>query len=237
MSPAPTESAGAEDSPFGHRYRVEEVLLGQEQDELPLVYLEGLGEDSLVFYRPSDPDYEERLCDFQYVPAENQGGFWESQESTPSYRLLAEEGTVILEFLTDGTVTQRWKLSRVDSLTISGRDRRGGGLMGGFVGMPLWFPEGSYTGNADSLPAQNLNIIDSGTITFSFSEPVGEELTFTEEIHMGNSVTVTDITISARAPGVFTMDVERLASEEETYVIYRIPFETGEFLFRVWHEN
>lgn len=47
--------------------------------------------------------------------------------------------------------------------------------MGGFVGMPLWFPEGSYTGDADSLPAQNLNIIDSGTINFSFSEPVGEK--------------------------------------------------------------
>lgn len=109
--------------------------------------------------------------------------------------------------------------------------------MGGFVGMPLWFPEGSYTGDADSLPAQNLNIIDSGTINFSFSEPVGEKRTVTEEIYMGNSVTVTDITISASVPGVFTMDVKQLASEEENYLIYRIPFETGEFLFRVWHEN
>lgn len=54
---------------------------------------------------------------------------------------------------------------------------------------------------------------------------------------MGDSVTAAECTISHRATGVFTMDVERHISDEETYVIYSGPFQIGEFLFPVWYEN
>lgn len=225
------------ENPFGHRYRVESVLLGDPEAELPLIYLKTSPEDALLFYHTPFPDEEqEPICTFvlQAVPENSGTGTWLSKDE--AYRILADDdGTVLLEFLQADTVQQRWKLSRIDTLTVRGMDARFGGLIGGFVCMPLWFEEESDSQNMDLLPSCQLNIPDSGTIVFGFSEPVNSPLSVTEEIHIGDSVTVNTYTLSADNRGVFSLETAWIDSESEVFVIYRIPYETGTYAFLVEH--
>ena len=148
---------------------------------------------------------------------------------------MTDDGAVLLEFLQSGAVQRRWKLCRIDTLTVRGVDRRAGGLMGGFVCMPLWFANPEDSENLELLPSVNLNFIDSGTITFGFSEPVSDSLSVTEEIHIGDSVTVNTYTLSLDSSGLFSLETSCIDSDEEVFVVYRVPGSSGVYAFVVKH--
>ena len=225
------------ENPFGHCYRVEEVLLGDSQEELPLIALDLFPEETLLFYQTPYPSEEkEQVCTFgfQPVPGNPDTGVWLSQDK--AYQLqVTDDGTVLLEFLQSGAVQRRWKLCRIDTLTVRGVDRRAGGLMGGFVCMPLWFANSEDSENLELLPSVNLNFIDSGTITFGFSEPVSDSLSVTEEIHIGDSVTVNTYTLSLDSSGLFSLETSCIDSDEEVFVVYRVPGSSGVYAFVVKH--
>ena len=101
--------------------------------------------------------------------------------------------------------------------------------------MPLWFANPEDSENLELLPSVNLNFIDSGTITFGFSEPVSDSLSVTEEIHIGDSVTVNTYTLSLDSSGLFSLETSCIDSDEEVFVIYRIPGSSGVYAFVVKH--
>lgn len=228
------------ESPFTHDYKVEKVLytISDEPAQLPLICGIFHPREGLAFYlTPYPSEYQEFIGDFIYCPPEEDpsAGVWSCHQEEKTYKLTVDpEENVILDYLEYGVLQWSWKLSRIDQLFVRGNDDRNGGLIGGFAVKPKWFELGSYR-EGISIPAAMIAIEDTGTMTLVFNEDAGETITLTEEIHIGDQVTIQTHTLMRNELGTYVMDIQYIDSEQNVNVIYRVPYDNGEYVFRVKH--
>lgn len=223
------EEITADRAPFGYEYRVAEVLAATgDMPELPLVALESHPEPALYYFsEPNTNSDKVQICTFTEEPDR----VWSAYQAEKTWRIRADEGgKAILEYLEYGQMQWSWRLERVDqmSITVTSRQNRGGFAIGA-----SWFEGDSYTEDQESARSVRMNIIDSGTITFVPIGTTADTLRIIEEIHAEGKVEVVEHTLTATDRGTFPMPVEALPSG--TVVVYRIPYDNGEYVLHVGH--
>lgn len=235
-----TASYQGED-PFGEHYWVEEVLCGEETDlsALPLVYLGGKQKDELHFnYSGSISaypyDYVETVGTFVYSPPEEDptAGQWMIYNNEQTYQLLvADDGTVTLDYLEYGVLQWSWKLNSIGNMHLRvDLDGLAAYYTNGSIAA-TWFRNGAFNGDTGLINFKTLT--KACTMSLYFEEDVGETLLVTEELHVGDTVTTGEITLQANQYGAFPMEFEPDESDEEVYAIYYITWEAGEYIFGI----
>lgn len=225
-----TVSVGANpDAPFPHTYRVEKVLYGDETGT-PIIDLSAYGDLYLIDRSRMD---SQRLGTLTYqkpaegAQAEQLAGIWNlvpEEDAAASYRITAaENGDIIASHWREDLLQWQYCLSPVDTLRVSGRS---GGEMSGFT--PRWFYADTIESYSGSL--ESVTIYGSGSIRFSWTDDRTQDITVTEEYFHEGQLEVREYYIPADNLG---LDLETRYDSGEQYAIYRIPYEGGEYVFRV----
>ena len=224
-------------SPFPHTYRVAEVLHTEDPEaDLPLIHLSS--GNSLYLRDPRTWDShcpgEMTALDVPEGDPSAPKGIWQLiPEDDPSllYKVTVEaDETVTLSCQKQDILQWKYRLSRVDTLKIGFKTSASllnMGSNGGFSAR--WFPEGTFHDH------DNLEHIDSlakTDIGLNPEYPV-ETLTVCEEYYRDGVLEADTLTLIRSGNGAFRLSPEARYDSGVQYIIYRIPFDGGEYVFRV----
>lgn len=143
-------------------------------------------------------------------------------EDGACYELHREEHTPILTRRQDDAVCWTYTLAPVDGI---GANLSSGGVRS-FLEID-WFYADTFPGNLELLSAATIR--GKGTLGLSVADPAIETLTLLEEYHTGETVETTAYTLT-KEDG-FALPLAARSTSDKQYALYRIPYETGEFLF------
>lgn len=216
------------ETPFRGDFAVEEVLYSAEgeTDVLPLV---GLSAQKLYFSDKGNT-YEsfELIGEFKYAPPADDptSGVWELQTGPASgdlYRLTVDNGDIILDHYENLDLKSSWKLIDLYILQVELKSK----LTRTYI-VPEWFENGDYSDNIDLLKPSRFG--SDFLITLIFNSEMPDTITIEEEIHWADEIQINTLELQKDENGLFSFDFPDL-SENGAYVIYRIPYLTGDILF------
>lgn len=216
-------------TPFRGDFAVEEVLYSAEgeTDLLPLV---GLNAQKLYFsYSGNTREQFELIGEFKYAPpADNpSAGVWELQTGPASgdlYRLAVNDnGDIILDHYENLELKSSWKLIELYILQVELKSK----LTRTYI-VPEWFENGDYSDNIDLLKPSRFG--SNFLITLIFSREMPDTITIEEEIHRTDEIQINTVELPKDEKGLYSFDFPAVG-EDGAYVIYRIPYLTGDILF------
>jgi len=217
------------ETPFRGDFAVEEVLYSAEgeTEQLPLV---GLSARKLYFsYSGNTYEPFELIGEFKYVPPADDptAGVWELQTGPASgdlYRLtLNDNGGVILDHYEDMELRSSWKLIDLYILQVEFKSK----LTRTYI-VPEWFENGDYSDNIDLLKPSRFG--SDFLITLIFNREMPDTITIEEEIHRADKIQINTLELTKDEKGLYSFEFCDV-DEDGTYVIYRIPYLTGDILF------
>jgi len=216
------------DAPFPRTYRVEEVLYGDENT--PIVELGAYGDLYLIDHTRLDSlhlgvlTYQEPA---EGAQAEQISGIWNlvpEEDAAASYRIQVEEnGAVIASHWRDDFLQWQYRLSPVDTLRVSGNSR---GERVGFT--PRWFYDGTFDDYSGDL--EYVNIYTSGKIGFSWADDRDQDITVTEIYNHDGNLETREYFLPADS---LSLELKTRYESGTQEAIYRIPYEGGEYVFKV----
>lgn len=219
------------ETPFRGDFAVEDVLYSAEgeTDPLPLV---GLSAQKLYFsYSGNTREQFELIGEFKYAPPSDDptAGVWELQTGPASgdlYRLtINDNGDVILDHYKNLELKSSWKLIDLYILQVELKSK----LTRTYI-VPEWFENGDYSDNIDLLKPSRFGSDFLITLIFNCETP--DTITIEEEIHRTDEIQINTLELTKNEKGLYSFDFPAV-SEDGAYVIYRIPYLTGDILFCV----
>ena len=220
-------------TPFGHTYRVEEVLESGDSapEQLPLVRLDYRMEDILEWMEVPGSDQWTTIGTMEFQEEQTdpgQKGLWLlTTENGSQYRLTVEEDdSVILTLEQDGQTQWKYRLSRVDTLVCTVKSSYA-------TESPVldWFPQGAFDGELSSV--NGADVPGDGTVTFHWLVGETDTLTVIETYCADGQVETTEHLLNADNKGQFALPVQTHGEGENQYAFYRVPFDTGEYIFAI----
>ena len=217
------------DVPYPHTYRAAEILQGDESTA-PIIELDGYGNLYLWDHQRLDT-----TCPGTFVyqkPAEGA----QSQEITGIWQLIPEDdasalyrisvdvsGEITASYLLDDILQWKYRLSPVDTLQVSSNSA---GVRSFFT--PRWFYAGTFDTYAGSLEC--IEIRGSGKVGFSWKGERSQELTVLEQYYHDGALETREYDLPADSMG---LELEPRYETGKQEAIYRIPYEGGEYVFKV----
>ena len=217
------------ETPFRGDFAVEEVLYSAEgeTDPLPLV---GLSAQKLYFsYSGNTYEKFDLIGEFKYAPQADDptSGVWELQSGPASgdlYRLTVKgNGDNILDHYENLELKSSWKLIDLYILQVEFKSK----LTRTYI-VPEWFENGDYSGNIDLLKPSRFG--SDFLITLTFNSEMPDTITIEEEIHRKDEIQINTLELTKDDNGLYSFNFTDV-DEDEAYVIYRIPYLTGDILF------
>lgn len=236
LFPSSPQLAG--ESPFDHIYRVESVLKSSEtntySDNTPLVHL--YYNNELYFIWDNSSFMYEEVGVFEYVKPNSEAEqtdrdeVWKlTPEGSPeqSYELsLKSDGNVVLTHYIDEVVDWRFLLRRVDTLTCSVRSSAELSSP-----VPDWYASGTFQGGLENLSFARVK--GEGEITLWFRGDPVDTICIVEEYYADDTVQIEEYTLQGDSDGRFILPIEARGQQGKQYAIYRVPYESGEYIFGV----
>lgn len=216
--------------PFSRTYRVAEVYYGEEAT--PIIKLSAYGDVQLINHSRMDSQdlgtltYQEP----QGAQAEQIFGIWNlvpEEDASATYRITVENLTgVIATHWRDDFLQWQYRLEAVDTLQVSGSSR---GERCFFT--PRWFYEGTFDDYSGSL--EYINIYTSGKIGFSWKDDSAQDITLTEVYNHDGQLETREYFLPADQ---LSLELETRYETGKQEAIYRIPYENGEYVFKVIYQ-
>ena len=219
-----------EANPFGHAYRVAEVLESNTPEtsaEEKLLVKIDVACNLYVLKDTLTYDFQKigELQKLELSKEDTRKGLWFCYQDSDRYELSVEEDdTVILTQLVNEEISWAYRLSRVDTISANLSSA------GSRSHMQLnWYFSDTFSGNLQ-MPSRP-DIIKKGTLGISTEDDSISELTLFEEYYTDGNVEYKEYALS-KEDG-FNISVETRYETGEQYAIYRIPFENGEYVFLI----
>ncbi|MBR4291000.1 MAG: MerR family transcriptional regulator [Oscillospiraceae bacterium] len=216
-------------SPFYHDYTVEKVLYSADGVASGLPVIRMTADEMKFSYSGSTaPDAFETIGTFRHTPPEDDpaAGIWKLQIGAASdkfYHLQADgKGSVTLDCYDNFVLQWSWELTSLDVLQLEYKH-----ILYRFYTVPEWFAQGSYDGNIDQLHPKR---ISAGTISLIFSAELPDSIVIQEEIHTGAEVKTNNVVLTKGNGYRYSFEFEGIDAENG-YVLYRIPYAGGEYIF------
>ena len=207
-------------SMFGHTFRVSDVLY-PEDDEGPKPQIElykGVQDIQLRFMDPITRDWEtagvikESPNGWQVIPEENSGRLYQLTNEDEDHPVLAYFENDMLQW--------KYQLSRVDIICCTASPK--GSLI-------TWWPEWYETDTYPIEEIQSTTFQGESELLIILDDPGASELTLYEAYYHDGDVTYAQYPLVSEEGPQLAMRYD----SGEQYVIYRIPYENGEFITRV----
>lgn len=225
-------------SPFSHTYRVAEVIHTEDAEaELPVVRLEAYNGLYLRNRRTGDDIHPGDMAAVEVPegdPATTPKGIWQLiPEDDPAmlYKVTVEaDETVILSCQKNDMLQWKYRLSRVDTLKIgfkTSANLLNMGSNGGFTAR--WFPEGTFHDHDD---LEKIDALAKTGIGLNPEYSI-ETLTVFEEYYTDGKAEYAELRLTLTDSGNFSLEVSKRYDAGQQYALYRIPYENGEYVFRV----
>lgn len=217
------------ETPFRGDFAVEEVLYSAEgeTDQMPLV---GLSAQKLYFsYSGNTYEQFELIGKFKFAPPADDptAGVWELQTGPASgdlYRLTVNGiGDIILDHYENLELKSSWKLIDLYILQVEFKSK----LTRTYI-VPEWFESGDYSDNIDLLKPSRFG--SDFLITLIFNMEMPDTITIEEEIHRTDEIRINTLELTKDEKGLYSFDFPDV-EEDDAFVIYRIPYLTGDILF------
>lgn len=214
-----------ESNPFDSQdYRVAEVLCGDEE-ELPMVYLDGTNRVYLDY--PGQPQ-EDLGGQFTYITQPEgapQQGIWELiPETDPETRCrvtVEADDSVVLSCLRQETLLWAYRLEHAPLMGVQIKD---------VLGLTTMSVPWTYSGAFDQ-PETVSGPALRGKGTLSLSIPGSpESITLCEEYHGKDGVTLRTLTLERNGKNRYTLELEADSDDRGAFAIYHVPYEDGEFV-------
>ena len=154
---------------------------------------------------------------------------WELQTGPASgdlYRLTVNDnGDIILDHYKNLELKSSWKLIDLYILQVELKSK----LTRTYI-VPEWFSNGDYYDNIDLLKPNRFG--SDFLITLIFNCEMPDTITIEEEIHRTDEIQINTLELTKNEKGLYSFDFPAVG-EDGAYVIYRIPYLTGDILFCV----
>lgn len=227
-----TNGAFNEASPFGHTYRVEEVLYGDEDPEdAPMIDLDSSNQLYIMDPQTRETANLGEMIHVELAEGNQQAttkGIWQlvpEEDGSLLYKVTVEaDDSVTLSCQKNEQLQWKYRLSRVDTIKCS---ISSAGSYTFFT--PRWFAEGTFSDHSN---LEYMDILQSGTVGFTPEWPV-DVLTIYEEYYTDGAVEYEEHTLIPNEKGALKLELRPRYDSGEQYAIYRIPYEDGEYVFRV----
>lgn len=219
------------ETPFIGDYKVEQVIYPVDADDIELPIIRLVLQEMSFSYDKNTAGSFEPIGTFGYAPPNDDPtvGLWELQTGSVSdtlYQLRIEENEdILLDCYENFELQWSWKLKRLDIIDVEFKNN-----ITTYYTAPEWFEEGIFDGNIDILRPRRPG--SDGTITLIFRTEVPDSIVIEEEIHRGTDVKIRQIQLNKNQYGRFSIEYEPL-EEADFYILYRVPYEDGSFLFCV----
>lgn len=247
------------ETPFGHIYRVDEVLesLDAIEEQLPLIRLDYRMEAVLESTAPMEEQASsdstsyrmQNILELMANPSSRQWitiGSMEFQKQEADNTNLLHKGVWLLVLKDESQY--RLTVENDNSVVLS--YTREGQLQWKYllsrvdtlictvkssysVESPVleWYPQGTFQGEVSIL--NGADIQEEGTVAFHWLDDTTDTLTVIEEYYSADQVEVIKHSVSINSRKQFVLPVKIRSSKENQYAIYRIPFENGEYVFTI----
>lgn len=218
--------------PFGHDYRIAQVEVGEAENPNAMIALD-------LYMRGSVLKIDGDMVDgrFEYAkPANYQQdtvkGIWHLvPEDDPNgvYRLeVSNSDETRLSYLVDEQVQWKWLLKKIPKawLAITNSQFTSASQMD-------WFTRGTYSGDPETVNSTTLT--EDSTLHLECKFDGVTELTVIEEYHNGGQVESRKFTLQMDKNDQYPFPeapVKRYEGENQ-YILYRLQWEGGEYLFRL----
>ena len=239
------EDAGAfvRNQPWGHRYCIVTVEQGEAPADLPMIELDHrnalhIGSERIwgeFEYAEPAPYQQDTVMGTWYLAPE-QGPA--NSETIPGalYRLeITAEDQTILSYSENDQLQWRWELKQIPGMWFAVNTSGSA-----YASEMDWFTAGTYTG--DPATVNSTSTSGKGTAYLQLADMVGqepEELTVIEECHHGDQVEYREYVLFKDKNDNYPLPEDVLAKRYEDpdqYILYRVQWEGGEFLFRLLFE-
>lgn len=226
--------------PFGHDYRIAAVEQGVAPEEMPVIELDHrhsmtIGGERIwgeFEYAEPAPYQEDSLKGIWYLLPEKGPA---DSETIPGqlYRLeVTSNDQILLTYLENDQPQWCWELKSIPGIWFALNN----GQFNSASEMD-WFNEGTYSGDPETVNSTTLS--GEGTAYLEVHDMVGEEpdsLTVKEEYHHGDQVEYREYFLIKDKNDNYPLPEDALEKRyegEEQYILYRLQWEDGEFLFRL----
>ncbi len=217
--------------PFGHDYRIEQIEVGEAENPNAIVTLEIATSGGRL---KIDGDV---LGKFEYAePANYQQdtvkGIWHlvpKEEPDAVYRLEVDmQDETRLSYLVDEQVQWRWVLKKIPKawFAITNSQSTSASQMD-------WYTTGTYSGEGDRVNYTTLP--ENSTIHLECKFDGITELTVIEEYHNGGQTESREFTLTKDKNGIYPFPeapAKRYEGDDQ-YILYRLQWDGGEYLFRL----
>ena len=219
-----------EADPFGHTYRVEEVLKTStpevSSEELRLIKIDALC-NLYVMEDTATYDFREvgKLQQLELPEEDTRKGLWFCYQASNRYELSVDENdNVVLTKLVSEETVWSYRLSRVDTVSahLSSSGTRSHIQLN-------WYFADTFPGNLQ-IPNRP-DIIKKGTLGISAEDDSISNLTLYEAYYTDGNVEHKEYAL--KKEDGFSISVETRYETGEQYAIYRIPYENGEYVFLI----
>ena len=236
------DNAGAfvKNQPFGHRYCIVSAEQGEVPGDLTMIEVDHRG----ALYLGSERIWGK----FEYVKPANyqqdtlRGTWYLAPEKGPTdsetipgalYRLEAtSDERMLLSYLENEQLQWRWELKQIPGMWFA-VNTSGSAI----VWEMDWFSAGTFTGDPATVGYTSTSV--DGTAFLECHDMVGqepEELTVIEEYHHGDQVEYREFVLFKDKNDNYPLpdDIpEKRYEDADQYILYRVQWEGGEFLFRL----
>ena len=217
--------------PFGHDYRIEAVEVGSADNENSIIGLEmwlrstvlkidGESIGNFEYVEPVDSQKDSVKGSWYLVPEENTDALYKLEVS-------AEDETR-LSYLLDDQLQWRWVLKKIPKAWFNMTNSQ-------FTSASEmdWFNTGTYTGDPETVNYTTLAAESKVHLECKFDGV--EELRIIEEYHYGDQVEAKEFTLMKDKNGKypFPETPEKRYEGENQYILYRLQWDGGEYLFRL----
>lgn len=219
-----------EADPFGHTYRVAEVLESStpeaSAEEKLLINIDALC-NLYVMDDTSTYEFQKigELKQLELPEDDTRKGLWFCYQASDRYELSVEEDDdVVLTKLVNEETSWTYLLTRVDtfSANLSSAGSRSHIQLD-------WYFSDTFPGNLQ-MPSRP-DIIKKGTLGLSTEDDSISNLTLFEEYYTDGNIEYKEYAL--KKEDGFNISVETRYETGEQYAIYRIPFENGEYVFLI----
>lgn len=234
------DNAGAfvKNQPFGHRYRILSVELGDAPENPQVIELDHrnalyIGDQRIwgEFEYDKPARYQEEDVKGSWYLVPEKGPDDQDPIADTLYKL---EGTaddrVILTYLEHEQPLWRWELKSIPGIWFALNNSQ-------FTAAHEmdWFSTGSYA--EDTATVNRTTLSGEGSVYLQVADLVGEKpaaLTVREEYHHGDQVEYRKYVLEKDKNDNYPLPEDALAkryTDEDQYILYRVQWEGGEFLF------
>jgi len=219
------------ETPFIGDYKVEQVIYPEDADAIELPIIRLVLQEMSFSYDGNTGGSFKPIGTFRYAPPNDDPtvGLWELQTGSASdtlYQLrIVESEDILLDCYENFELQWSWKLKCLDVMDVEFKN-----IITTYYTAPEWFEEGNFNGNIDLLRPRRPG--SDGTITLIFRDDVPNSIMIEAEIHRGQEIEIQQIQLFKNQYGRFSIEYEPL-EEADFYILYRVPYEDGSFLFCV----